>query len=78
MDLARDELGLEGLAVDPDELVRVRGPGRKLDIADVAAVFVVAELERVHVGEHLRQAEELWDQFLQGKMTNVIDNVRMM
>ncbi len=72
MDLAGDELGLEGLPVDPDELVRVRGPRRKLNVADVASVFVVAELEAVHVDEHLGQAEELGNEFLKEEIHTLV------
>ena len=72
VDLARDELRLQGLAVDPDELVRVWGPGRKLYIADVASVLVVTELEAVHVDKHLRQAEELGDQLLKDWTNRVV------
>jgi len=64
MDLTRDELRLEGLPVDPDELVRIGGPGGQLHVADLGAVLNLAQLEAVHVHEHLGKAEELRDQFL--------------
>jgi hypothetical protein len=64
VDLAGDELRLECLPVDPDKLVRVRGPGWQLHVAHLRPVFNVAELEPVHVDKHLGEAEKLRDQFL--------------
>ena len=64
MDLAGDELRLERLPVDPDKLVRVRGPGRQLHVAHFRPVLDLTELEPVHVDEHLGEAEKLRNQFL--------------
>ena len=64
MDLAGDELRLERLPVDPDKLVRVRGPGRQLHVAHLRPVLDLTELEPVHVDEHLGEAEKLRNQFL--------------
>ena len=61
VDLTWDELRLEGLPVDPDELVRIGGPGGKLHVAHLGPVLDLAQLEAVHVHEHLGKAEELRD-----------------
>ena len=82
MNLTGDEFGFQSLAIDPNKLVRIRGPGRQfhvvhgdlllslvrglglLGVADFI-VFQAAQLVSVHVGEHLGEAEEFGNQFLQ-------------
>jgi hypothetical protein len=41
--------------------VRIGGPGGKLHVAHLGPVLDLAQLEAVHVHEHLGKAEELRD-----------------
>ena len=50
--------------VDADEVLRTLGPLGQLDVSHVIAVVKATQLVPVHVGEHLRQAEEFGNQLL--------------
>ena len=64
VELARHELGLQRLSVDPHKLLRSVGPGRQLHVAHLHSVVQPAQSVAVGVDEHLRQVVELGDQLL--------------
>ena len=64
MQVRRDVLALEGLAVLAHEVVGVLGPRRQLDVVQRDAVLPRAQVEAVGVAEELGVVEEVGQQLL--------------
>ena len=64
VNLARDELRLQRLPVDPHELVRGRRPRRQLHVVHLGPIVQLAEPVPGVVDEHLGQVVELGDELL--------------
>lgn len=48
------------------KLLRALSPRGKLHVRDYSAILHHSQVVIVGIDEHLREVEELWDQFLQG------------